>query len=346
MTNLFKMIVATLIFLILSSTSYYFYEGIYKHPKSSKIEKSFIVEKGEGAKQIAIKLTDENIISDPYPLLVYLFFTDSYEKIKAGPYSLNSQMSGKEIADIIVGGKIAKTKITVIEGWNIDQIGVYLQSQKITTQANLYNITGNPMSSTSPNLSSEIYNRFSFLKDKPEKSSLEGYLFPETYYIENNADAENIVIKMISELDNKITPKMEGDIAKQNKSIFQIITMASIIEKEVKTLDDKKMISGILWKRIEIGQPLQADATVLYALNKNGADKVYTKYTEINSPYNTYKYKGLPAGPICSPGLESIIAAIYPTPNDYFYYLSKPDGTTIFSKNLEEHNIAKAKYLK
>ncbi len=345
MTNLFKIIVATLVFLILFSTGYYFYEGIYKSPNSQKIEQSFVVGKGAGAKQIAMELTDEKIISDPYPFLVYLFFTDSYKKIKAGHYNLNSQMSGKEIADTIIDGKIAKTKITVIEGWNIDQIGVYLQSQKITTQASLYKITGDPMNSIPPNLSEDIYNRFSFLKDKPKQASLEGYLFPETYYIEDDTDTENVVTKMISELDKKITSQMREDIIKQNKNIFQIITMASIIEKEVKTLTDKKMISGILWNRIQIGQPLQADATVLYALNKNGANKVYTKYTEIDSPYNTYKYKGLPAGPICSPGLDSIIAAIYPTPNDYFYYLSKPDGTTIFNKNLEEHNIAKAKYL-
>jgi UPF0755 protein len=343
MLKFFRIIITILVILILSSTGYYFYEGIYKQSGTPEFKKTFVVGKGEGAKQVAVDLADEKIISDPYPFLAYLFLTNNSKSIKAGPYELSSRMSGKEIADILTRGQTATTKITVIEGWDIGQIATYLQNQKIITQAALYKATGNQTSS--PKLSTDIYNRFSCLKDKPKTASLEGYLFPETYYVENDINAENIVVNMLSELDNKITPQMKIDIAKQNKSIFEIITMASIIEKEVKTLKDKKMVSGVLWNRIKIGQPLQADATVLYALDQDGADKVYTKYTEIDSPYNTYKYKGLPIGPICNPGIDSIMAAIYPTPSDYYYYLSKPDGTTVFSKNLEEHNIAKAKYL-
>lgn len=344
MLKFFRTIIIILVLLILSSTGYYFYEGIYKRSGTPKVEKAFVVGKGEGAKQVAVDLSDEKLISDPYPFLAYLFLTNNSKNIKAGPYALNSRMSGKEIADILTGGQTATTKITVIEGWDIGQIAVYLQSQKITTQAALYKATGNQ--TVSPKLSVDIYGRFSSLQDKPKTASLEGYLFPETYYLENNINAESIVINMLSELDNKITPQMRADIAKQKKSVFEIITMASIIEKEVKTLSDKKMVSGVLWNRIKIGQALQADATVLYALDQDGADKVYTKYTEIDSPYNTYKYRGLPVGPICNPGIDSIMAAIYPTPSDYYYYLSKPDGTTVFSKTLEEHNIAKAKYLK
>jgi len=121
--------------------------------------------------------------------------------------------------------------------------------------------------------------------------------------------------------------------------------MASMIEKEVKTIEDKKIVSGILWKRLNSGMGLQVDATVLYALKKENS-KVYIKDTQFDSPYNTYKYQGLPLGPISNPGADSIIAAIYPTKTNYLYYLSAPDGKTIFSKTLEEHNYNKAKYLK
>ena len=121
--------------------------------------------------------------------------------------------------------------------------------------------------------------------------------------------------------------------------------MASLIEKEVKTPEDKKIVSGILWKRLENSIPLQVDATISYITGKKG-DSVSIEETKIDSPYNTYKYKGLPLGPISNPGLESIIASIYPENSDYWYYLSTPEGKTIFSKTLEEHNIAKAKYLK
>jgi UPF0755 protein len=121
--------------------------------------------------------------------------------------------------------------------------------------------------------------------------------------------------------------------------------MASMIEKEVKTMEDKKIVSGILWKRMNSGMRLQVDATVLYAQNKEGL-KVYTKDTQIDSPYNTYRNDGLPLGPISNPGIDSIIAAVYPTKTAYYYYLSAPDGKTIWAKTLEEHNNNRIKYLK
>ena len=114
---------------------------------------------------------------------------------------------------------------------------------------------------------------------------------------------------------------------------------------KIKTLEDKKVVSGILWKRMDNGMRLQVDATILYAQAKEGM-KIYIKDTQINSPYNTYRVDGLPLGPISNPGIDSIIAAIYPTKTNYYYYLSAPDGKTIFSKTLEEHNYNKNKYLK
>jgi UPF0755 protein len=121
--------------------------------------------------------------------------------------------------------------------------------------------------------------------------------------------------------------------------------MASLLEKEVKSLEDKKIVSGILWKRLENNMPLQVDATISFITGKKDAN-ISIEETKIDSPYNTYKYRGLPLGPICNPGLESIIAAIYPETSNYWFYLSTPEGKTIFSKTLDEHNIAKQKYLK
>jgi len=120
--------------------------------------------------------------------------------------------------------------------------------------------------------------------------------------------------------------------------------MASLIEKEVKTKEDKEVVSGILWKRLKNNIPLQVDATITYLTGKK-TTKIPLEDLQIDSLYNTYKYKGLPLGPICNPGLDSIKTAIYPKNSEYWYYLSTPEGATIFSKNLEEHNIAKAKYL-
>ncbi|PIR72505.1 MAG: hypothetical protein COU42_01025 [Candidatus Nealsonbacteria bacterium CG10_big_fil_rev_8_21_14_0_10_36_24] len=146
---------------------------------------------------------------------------------------------------------------------------------------------------------------------------LEGYLFPDTYEIFPEDGIEEIIERMLANFDKKVRSQFQEEIGPE------IITIASLLEKEVRTSEDKKIVSGILWKRLEIGMPLQVDAAP-----------------------DTYKYKGLSPGPICNPGLESIEAAIYPQESPYLYYLSTPDGETIFSQTLKEHNIAREKYLK
>lgn len=138
---------------------------------------------------------------------------------------------------------------------------------------------------------------------------------------------------------------LRKEIEKQGKTIFEIITMASLLEKEVRTMEDKKMVSAVLWKRLEASMPLQVDATIIYITGKK-TTKVSISETKIDSSYNTYRYKGLPIGPICNPGLDSIKAAIYPESSEYWYYLSTPEGETVFSETFKEHNIAKAKYLR
>jgi len=149
---------------------------------------------------------------------------------------------------------------------------------------------------------------------------------------------------MLNNFNKKITSDLREEIEKQNKTIFEIITMASLLEKRCGA-KKIKIVSGILWKRINHNIPLQVDATIVYITSKQTI-KIPKEDLEIDSPYNTYKFRGLPIAPICNPGLESIKAAIYPEDSDYFYYLSTLEGKTIFSKTLKEHNIAKARYLK
>lgn len=172
--------------------------------------------------------------------------------------------------------------------------------------------------------------------------NLEGFLFPDTYYFSYFATNEEIIKMMIDNFNRKtahlkITP--------------EIVIMASLLEKEVRTFEDKKLVSGIFWRRIKAGIPMQSCATIAYILQREDWTfremlKEIGKGKKIDSPYNTYMYKGLPIGPISNPGLESILAAIYPKASDYWFFLSTPKGETIFSRTLAEHNIAKAKYLR
>ena len=175
---------------------------------------------------------------------------------------------------------------------------------------------------------------------------LEGYLFPDTYRIYNDASADDILEKMLDNFDTKLSRELRDEIASQGKSIHDIVTMASIIEKEVAVKDDMAIVSGILYKRMEIGMRLEVDSSVNYVSGKSDPSVTYVDL-QIDSPYNTYKYDGLPPGPICNPGLQAIQAAVYPGTSSYLFYLNRQDtGETIFSKNFDEHIRNKNKYLK
>jgi UPF0755 protein len=242
-------------------------------------------------------------------------------------------MNIPQIVNKFILGEVIKTKLVVPEGYGLKDI----EKSLLANENKAYDI-----SSLEAN---DFDNRFSFLKSAPDSASLEGFLFPDTYEFSYGPDREEIAEKMLNNFDKKLIPGIRQEIEKQKKTIFEIVNMASLIEKEVKTKEDKEIVSGILWKRINSKMPLQVDATILYLTKKEGSN-VSTEETKIDSPYNTYKYLGLPQGPICNPGLESIQAAVYPKTSAYWFYLSTPEGKTVFSRTLEEHNIAKFKYLK
>ncbi|MDI6591527.1 MAG: endolytic transglycosylase MltG [Patescibacteria group bacterium] len=287
----------------------FIWQGIYlPKDQSSSEEKLFRIERGENLFQIAKNLEEEDLIKSKFWFNFYILMKGAQRKLQAGDYLFNSSMSVGEITKKIISGDIAKEKITIIEGWDLKQIGSYLENKGIAGAEELD-------------------------KKRPE---LEGYLFPDTYWIKKGESLEEIIEKMKANFQKK---------TKGLKITPEILIMASLLEKEVKTKEDKELVSGILWKRLENNIPLQVDATITYITGKKTI-RISKEDIQIDSPYNTYKYLGLPKGPICNPGLESILASIYPKDSPYWYYLSVPGGKTIFSETLEEHNIAKAKYLK
>lgn len=183
----------------------------------------------------------------------------------------------------------------------------------------------------------------SFLK---QAAGYEGYLFPDTYRVYKDFTAKDLIDKMRANFERKLTADLRADIKNSGHSEKEIIIMASILQKEVRTEEEMKIVSGIFWDRIKIGQALQSCATLAYILGVNKAQYSYED-TQIVSPYNTYLHRDLPPGPVSNPGLVAIKAAIDPTKTDYNYFLSRPDtGETVFSVTLDEHNAAKAKYLK
>lgn len=304
---------------------------------------SFSAEKGQGSTIISHKLRAAGLIKWDVAFQFYVFITNTSSKLQAGLYEFSKSMNISEITHKLYKGEIAKNKITIIEGWNLRDIAENLEKQGIATQEEFFALVGSPLNTTAG--SKDYSADFPFLKDKSKNANLEGYLFPDTYEIRKGATLDELVAKILQNFDKKLTTDLKREIKKQNKDIYEIITVASLIEKEVKTMQDKQIVSGIIWKRLENNMALNIDATLTYILDKNST-KISIAETKTDSPYNTYKYRGLPLGPICNPGIESIQAALYPKYSDYFYYLSAPDGKTIFSKTLEEHNAAVQKYLK
>jgi len=292
---------------------------------------TFTVQKGWSDDEIAVNLQKLGIIRSSYFFKFYAILSLRHSKLQAGEYNLSPKMSIHQVVNKMARGDVVRDDIVILEGWDIKDIGKYLESKNICQQNYFVSLTQKDYS-----------DKFSFLKDKPENVGLEGYLFPDTYEIDKEESCEDILTAMLENFDKKLTQDLRTEIRNQEKSIFDIVTMASIIEKEVRGLDDKKIVSGIFWKRLEIYMPLQSCATINYITGKNDPGALL-KDIQVDSPYNTYKYRGLPKGPISNPGIDSIIAAIYPVQTNYLYYLS--NGKTIFSETLEEHNAARLKYL-
>jgi len=236
--------------------------------------------------------------------------------------------------------KAAQASVTLIEGWDNDQIADYLQSKNIVSAKDFLSAVKNFDAADYPIL------------PRQAKGSLEGFIFPDTYFIPQNAPSgtsiSNLIIaKALDNFSKKITPAMLSQAKAGGMDLYKIITLASIIEKESKgDAAERATISGIFYNRLSAGLPLQSDATVDFITKKN-SPSASSADLQIDSPYNTYKYAGLPPGPICNPSLSSITAALYPQSTDYMYFLTDPQtGRAVFAKTYDEQVANKQKYLK
>ncbi len=245
-----------------------------------------------------------------------------------------------------VPAEAPQTRVTIIEGWNNNQIASDLDYNANRADA--------PHLATSTNFLAEQKNfdvsAYTLLASKPASADLEGFLFPDTYFLPEpatNTDESAILItKALDNFSVKFTPQMQADAQKQGMTVFQIVTMASIIEKETSGLDTERgVVAGLFYNRLNAGMPLQSDATVNFVTGGT-SPSVSIADTKIDSPYNTYLYKGLPPGPICNPSLSSLMAAIYPTQTNYLYFLTDPaTGKAIFATTFQEQLDNQQKYL-
>ena len=332
---------ASIIGLIIVGLFFYFAYLISSPVSSEEKEKEIIISKGAGSRIIADDLTDRGLIKNKTAFLVYTFIEGVANKLQAGTYTLSPNMSTKEIVLVLSQGKLISNERTVkiLEGWSNQEIGEYLEKQEIMAKEDF-------LTAASVTNSKEILPEMSypFLADKKEEAGLEGYLFPDTYRVYKDSRSEDMIKKMLDNFNDKLTEELREEIKNQGKTVFEIVALASILEKELAKSEDRKMAADLFYRRMEIGMFLQSDATVNYATGKSERQPTYADLA-VDSLYNTYRYQGLPPGPMNNPSLDAIKAAIYPTPNEYYYFLHKKDGTTVWSKTGEEHLANKAKYL-
>ncbi|MGI6374344.1 MAG: endolytic transglycosylase MltG [Patescibacteria group bacterium] len=253
-------------------------------------------------------------------------------------------------AEIVYAPEI---EIRLIEGWSLRDVAQYLELQGLFSQEEFYQFTGEPLQNRIVEEGDEDWLLgFDFFQDLPKSVNLEGFIFPDTYRVFASSSPQEVLTRILKNFDQKLSPEMRQAIKDQGRSLYEVISLASMVEKEApinyRTGDnqDARLIAGVFMNRLRIGQGLQSDATLSYLFNDtkpahSGAE------LEIDSAYNTYKYRGLPPGPIANPGLVAIEAAIWPAKTDYFYFLTPSDqAIVVYAKTYEEHLANKRKYLK
>jgi len=307
-------------------------------PSSIIISQPLSIAKGESVASISSRLKQENFIYSDLLFRFYLKMVNKAQDIKAGYYLLPARTSMKNIVQLITDNHISiNGNFLIKEGEtlkeienNLHQKGILDSSQKLADSK----------------LNDFVFSYPVLFRGASLNNSLEGYFFPDSYHLPQGLKEKEIIDAFLNNFSQKLTQQELLNI-NNSHNFYENIIIASLLEKEVLTEIDKRMVADILWRRIEAGMPLQVDATICYAQNQSFIDCQLTlEAFKIDSPYNTYLYKGLPPTPICNPGLESIKAALNPLPNQSWYYLSdRKTGKTIYSQTFEEHKAAKAKYL-
>lgn len=298
---------------------------------------------GAGLKDIAGILRDNRVISNEKMFIWYARLSGTAQQLQAGTYQLSAQTSIKNIVYQLAkgGGAITDVKVTFIEGWTVDEMFAELERVGLIDAAETTVISQISSAVIANNV--DLY----VLQSKPATASLAGYLFPDTYYFLPKSTLPKIINKMVRTLDAKITPEMRVKISASGMNFYQVLTLASIIEKEVRTPAERRIAAGIFLRRLADNYPLQSDATINFFLTKDQATTRPTaENIAIDHPYNTYQYAGLPPGPISNPSFDAIQAVLEPTVTDYYYFLTmpEPEGKAVFSKTYEEHLQQKAKY--
>jgi len=286
---------------------------------------------GTGGRTIGDRLVEAGVVSDRITFRAALWLTGHGRRLKAGEYRFDHPMTPIEVLDKIARGDVYVIALTFPEGLTIPEMARIFEGHGLGPASAFIEAAKDTSAIRAID---------------PSATDLEGYLFPETYTFPRHTDAAKIVGLMTARFEHVFTPERRESAAARGLSIRQTMTLASLVEKETARGDERPIVAAVYENRLRIGMALQCDPTVIYALQRAGTYDGNLRRDDLafDSPYNTYRYRGLPPGPIASPGLAAIEAVLHPADEDFLYFVSRNDGSHAFARRLDEHNRNVRKY--
>ena len=318
---------AVLVLLLLAAAAgWWFYTGVDRPFKGYDAAEQFVeIPPGTGSVAIARRLAAAGVVRSATGFRLALWITGEGRRLQAGEYRFDRPVSARQVADKIARGEVFVRPITFPEGLTIKQMAALYESKGFGPAQDFADAAKDVA------LVSAI---------DPDAKDLEGYLFPDTYALPRKATAAQLVARMVTAFMRALTPDLLDKADTRGLTVRQLVTLASIVEKETGNAAERPLVAAVYTNRLKIGMALQCDPTVIYALDRAGRyDGNLTRDNlQFDSKYNTYRYPGLPPGPIASPGRASLDAAANPATVPYLYFVSKNDGSHAFATTLDEHN--------
>ena len=299
-------------------------------------ETLFEIRPGDSLRVVTRRLESADLIPWAPVLEGYARWRGYAGALQAGRYLLSPAMTPVELVAKIVSGDAVfdELTITIPEGWSANDIELYLEAQGLFTKERFQEAV----------VMRDRYRDIPFLAAIADDTILDGYLFPDTYRIFADSTPEGIVLRMLERFGDRVDAALLREIRRQDRSLHEILTLASIVQHESANDAEMPAVAGVFWNRLQIGMRLESDATVNYVLGTSKRQPTFAD-TEVQHPYNTYENDGLPPGPIGNPGLAAIRAAVYPAEHDFLFFLHKPTREIVLSRTFREHLDNKARYL-
>ena len=299
-----------------------------KPPDTAPVEQAVDIPSGQGFKALSALLYQKGIILHPVKFRLFARIKGYDKRIKAGEYMLSSAMTPKKILETMVNGKVYLHRLTIPEGYNLRQIAQAVETAGLTSEDDFLKAATDP----------DLVHVKGF-----DAQTFEGYLFPDTYYFPRGVTPEDIISNMVKRFWSVFSSEWEEQTKTLGLTIHQVITLASIIEKETAVAAERPIISSVFHNRLKRNMRLESDPTVIYGIEDYNGN-ITRKDLAHPTPYNTYTIKGLPPGPISNTGAKAIEATLYPADTKFLYFVSRKDRTHQFSTNFKDHNRAVRKY--